>query len=86
MEECDAAVTAREADELQKVAALMTGLSEAPLVEVLAHLTAEDASNFARLRSHVGRRSRRRRRCSQDAARIHLDDGGRHGCAGRHGL
>ena len=29
------------------MAALMTGLSEAPLGEVLAHLTAVDASNFA---------------------------------------
>ena len=36
------------------MAALMTGLSEAPLGEVLAHLTAVDASNFAVLRSHVG--------------------------------
>ena len=48
MEECvDTAVTARDGEELKKVEALMTGLSEAPLGEVLAHLTAVDASNFA---------------------------------------
>ena len=47
MEECDAAVTARDGEELKKMEALMTGLSEAPLGEVLAHLTAVDASNFA---------------------------------------
>ena len=40
-------MTARDGEELQKMAALMTGLSEAPLGEVLAYLTAVDASNFA---------------------------------------
>ena len=40
-------MTARDGAELQKVAALMTGLSEAPLGEVLAYLAAVDASNFA---------------------------------------
>ena len=54
MEVATQAVAAREAEELQKLAALMTGLSQAPLGEVLAHLTAEDASNLATLRSHVG--------------------------------
>ena len=47
MEVATQAVAAREAEELQKLAALMTGLSQAPLGEVLAHLTAVDASNFA---------------------------------------
>ena len=36
------------------MAALMTGLSEAPLGEVLAHLTAVDASNLARAARYAG--------------------------------
>ena len=54
MEVATQAAVAAEAEELKKLAALMTGLSEAPLGEVLQHLTAEDASNLAALRSHVG--------------------------------
>ena len=60
-------MTARDGEKLQKMAALMTGLSEAPLGEVLAHLTAVDASNFAVSFEATSERSAaktRRRRCA----------------------